>query len=217
MHYWKLNQIVMIFFQDNTFENVVCKIAAICLSLNMSLSLHTYCIVPLRRSGRIFLYTMYHINYALCLDVARFWCGCIVVLHDDVMTSKRFPHCLPFVRGIHRSPVDSPRKGAVIRSFDAFFIFRSKELFNKQSSGRWFEMPWRSCDCNVVKLCVICLPISIRVTSPAVGQLRDCDWDEITNPFPNFNGAVVEVWEWISNFTPHFIGYVITYPYWDRS
>ena len=30
-------------------------------------------------------------------------------------------------------------------------------------------------------------------------------WDEITNPFPNFNGATVEVWEWISNlFYPIF-------------
>ena len=25
-------------------------------------------------------------------------------------------------------------------------------------------------------------------------------WDEITYPFPNFNGTAVEVWEWISNF-----------------
>ena len=29
-------------------------------------------------------------------------------------------------------------------------------------------------------------------------------WDEITYPFPNFNGAVVEGWKWISNFIPHF-------------
>ena len=36
-------------------------------------------------------------------------------------------------------------------------------------------------------------------------------WDEVTYPFPNFNGATIEVWEWISNFTPHFTGYVITY------
>ena len=26
--------------------------------------------------------------------------------------------------------------------------------------------------------------------------------DEITYPFPNFNVCTVEVWEWISNFTP---------------
>ena len=28
-------------------------------------------------------------------------------------------------------------------------------------------------------------------------------WDEITYPFSNFNGATVEAWEWICNFTPH--------------
>ena len=30
-------------------------------------------------------------------------------------------------------------------------------------------------------------------------------WDEITNPFPDFNGCTIEVWEWKSNFFPHFI------------
>ena len=40
-------------------------------------------------------------------------------------------------------------------------------------------------------------------------------WDEITCPFPNFNGCTIEVWEWISNFFPHFITDVITYPCWD--
>ena len=29
-------------------------------------------------------------------------------------------------------------------------------------------------------------------------------WDEIAYPFPNFNGATVDVWEWISNFIPRF-------------
>ena len=42
-------------------------------------------------------------------------------------------------------------------------------------------------------------------------------WDEITYPFPNFNGCTVEVWEWIGNFIPHFIMGVITYPFWDSS
>ena len=35
-------------------------------------------------------------------------------------------------------------------------------------------------------------------------------WDEITFLFPNFNGAPVEVWEWISNLIPHIIMDVIT-------
>ena len=30
-------------------------------------------------------------------------------------------------------------------------------------------------------------------------------WDEITYPFPNFNGATVDVWEWMIHFIPHFV------------
>ena len=37
-------------------------------------------------------------------------------------------------------------------------------------------------------------------------------WDKITYPIPNFNCAAVEVWEWMSNFVPHFPEHVITYP-----
>ena len=33
--------------------------------------------------------------------------------------------------------------------------------------------------------------------------------DEITNPFPNFNGYAIAVWKWISNFISHFIMDVI--------
>ena len=33
------------------------------------------------------------------------------VLHDDVIKWKHFPHYWPFVRGSHRSPVNSPHKG----------------------------------------------------------------------------------------------------------
>ena len=39
-------------------------------------------------------------------------------------------------------------------------------------------------------------------------------WDEITYPFPNFNSATVEVWEWISNLIAHFMIDVITYLCW---
>ena len=38
-------------------------------------------------------------------------------------------------------------------------------------------------------------------------------YNKITYPFPNVNGSSIEVSEWIGNFIPHFIKYVITYPY----
>ena len=34
-----------------------------------------------------------------------------MTLHDDVIKWKHFPHYWPFVRGIHRPPVNSPHKG----------------------------------------------------------------------------------------------------------
>ena len=40
-------------------------------------------------------------------------------------------------------------------------------------------------------------------------------WDENIYPFANFNSAAVEVWEWMSNFIPHFAGHMFTYPDWD--
>ena len=52
---------------------------------------------------------------------------------------------------------------------------------------------------------------------------NNINWGEITYPFLNFNGVIsypylnlncvaVEFYEWISNFTQHFTGHVITYP-----
>ena len=34
-----------------------------------------------------------------------------ILWHDDVIKWKHFPHYWPFMRGIHRSPVNSPHKG----------------------------------------------------------------------------------------------------------
>ena len=36
---------------------------------------------------------------------------CILLAHDDVLKWKHFPRCWPSVRGIPRSPVNSPHKG----------------------------------------------------------------------------------------------------------
>ena len=35
----------------------------------------------------------------------------LIGLHDDVIKWKHFPRYWPFMRGIHRSPVNSPHKG----------------------------------------------------------------------------------------------------------
>ena len=42
-------------------------------------------------------------------------------------------------------------------------------------------------------------------------------WEEITCPFPTFNGCIIGNGEWTSSFIPHFIMDVVTCPCCDKS
>ena len=70
--------------------------------------------------------------------------------HDDVIKWKQFPRYWPFVRGIHRSPVNSLHKGQWRGAFDVFFDLCRNKRLNKQSRGWWFERQscplWRHCN-----------------------------------------------------------------------
>ena len=83
--------------------------------------------------------------------------------HDDVIKWKHFPRYWPFVRGIHRSPVNSPPipgefpiQRPVTRSFDVFFDLRLNKRLSKQSRGWWIETLsrplWRHCNVMVASL-----------------------------------------------------------------
>ena len=69
--------------------------------------------------------------------------------HDDVIKWKHFPRYCPFVRGIHRWPVNSLHEGQWCRALIFSLICLNKRL-SKQSWGWWFEMPsrplWRHCN-----------------------------------------------------------------------
>ena len=64
--------------------------------------------------------------------------------HDDVMKWNYFSRYWPFVRGTHRSPVDSPHKAPVTRTFDVSFDIRLNVRLNRHWSRLWFETPWSS-------------------------------------------------------------------------
>ena len=51
------------------------------------------------------IFTLEHSNFSISMSSQ------ILTTHDDFIKWKHFPHCWPFVRGIHRSPVNSPHKG----------------------------------------------------------------------------------------------------------
>ena len=54
-------------------------------------------------------------------------------------------------------------------------------------------------DTDLYILSVVLIPEWVRKQIPIKM------WDDISSLFPNFNVCAVEVWEWISNFIPHFI------------
>ena len=71
----------------------------------------------------------------------------IMIVHDDVIKWNHFPRYWPFVRGIHRSPVNSPHKGQWRGALMFALICASINDWVKQSWGWWFETPslslWR--------------------------------------------------------------------------
>ena len=70
--------------------------------------------------------------------------------HDDVIQWKHFPRYWPFVRGIHRSQVNSPHKGQWRWALMFFFYLRMNKRLSKQSRRRWFATPsrplWHHCN-----------------------------------------------------------------------
>ena len=79
----------------------------------------------------------------------------------DTMTSSngdifRVTSYWPFVRGIHRSPVNCPHKRPVTRSFDVFFDLRPNKRLSKQWRGWWFEtQSCSSCKFRIVGFWIV--------------------------------------------------------------
>ena len=109
---------------------------------------------------------------------------------------------------------DSQHTGPIMQSFRPFFVFCLNKNLNKEMSDQWIETLSHSCyiilmgwwyKLSIVPCdhfhwhCLILIPawISNHISSKV--------WDEITYPFLNLNSCIVDVWEWINNFIPHFL------------
>ena len=68
---------------------------------------------------------------------------------DDVIKWKLFPRYWPFVRGIHRSPVNSPHKGQWRRAlmFDALICARMNGWVNNREAG---DLRRHQAHCDVI-------------------------------------------------------------------
>ena len=53
----------------------------------------------------------------------------------------------------------------------------------------------------------------ISIPNMEIEPIKSVEWSHL--PIVHFNGAAVELWEWITDFVSHFNCHVITYPCWD--
>ena len=119
--------------------------------------------------------------------------------HDDVIKWEHSPRYWPFVWGIHWSPVNSPHKWPVTRSFDVFFDLCLNKRLSKQSRGWWFETPlgslWRHCN-------------AIRTLS--LDQGNEGAWPGWDTGWPrHYNDASLASWRFKSVATRPFVRHII--------
>ena len=103
-------------------------------------------------------------------------------MHHGVVTWyvikwKHFPRYWPFVRGIHRSPVNSPHKGQWRGTF--FFDLQLNKWLGKQSWGWWLETLscplWRHCNgLSRVSSITTTIRVSSNYASPVYAVATIC-------------------------------------------
>ena len=76
--------------------------------------------------------------------------------HDDVIEWRHFLHYWPFVRGIHRSPVDSPHKSQW--HFNVSFDVCLNKPFSKPSRCWRFETPWCALWHHCLRMSILLMP-----------------------------------------------------------
>ena len=94
------------------------------------------------------------------------------ISHDDVIKWKHFPRYWPFVRGIHRPPVNSLLTEPVTRSFDVFFDLIIDWVNNRDAGD--FRGHDAHCD-------VIVMTLKSGINDPTTHHCNDLG---VTSPHP---------------------------------
>ena len=80
-----------------------------------------------------------------------------------------------FVRGIHRSSVDSPHIRSAMRIFGVFFLVGMNKGLNKQSSWKWLKTTWRSGEVTTMGILEIYLNYNSQHAMCSLSYLQSID------------------------------------------
>ena len=108
---------------------------------------------------------------------------------------------LAFVRGIHRWPVNSPHKWPVTRkTFPFDDVFMNHFVTFLSTRGQIIPSATSSCIIYIFStwcglICIILYTVWPPLINMALisNHVYSKMWDEIINPFPNFNGATIYI------------------------
>ena len=157
--HWLVHLITTNIFQWNVIENAIVLIRVNAFKISstegghsVQAPLYQICMsaawTPVRFGWiPVLMHTLHDIYTA---ESAKHWSLCCIT---DGNNAK--PHMMTssnglFMRGIHRSPVNSQHKGQWRGSLDAFLDLRLNQRLNKQWRRRWFatqsRLLWRHCN-----------------------------------------------------------------------
>ena len=117
-------------------------------------------------------------------------------VHDDAIKWKQFPRNWPFVRGIQRSPVNSPHKGQWrgVLVFSLICVWINGWVNNREAGDlRRYRAHY-----DVIVMLILCiqgriLSIWIHLILPWISNHMPSNvWDEVIYPYPNFKFCTVE-------------------------
>ena len=124
----------------------------------------------------------------------------------QIKENIKAPRHLPLRIGIHRWPMNSPHKGPVTRKIFPFddVIMQTRPAGTSPVALLITKMiSWNLGHGQVIHHGPRLLTW-ILILAWIDNHLHGKVLNEITHPFPKFNGCTVEVYEWISNFINYF-------------
>ena len=84
------------------------------------------------------------VNIRKCVSAFKAQVNVLYILHDDVITWKRFPHYGPFVLGIHPWRVVFLHERPVIWSFGAFLVLMMNKLLKTHTKNSRVVVIWNT-------------------------------------------------------------------------
>ena len=100
---------------------------------------------------------------------------------------------------------DNSHKPNYTRNITCYNHKRNNAREVGRSLTRLFLCYWIDATVCVGRLLVAICPHGLTLIAAWISNHTSSKvWDEINHQFPNFNGATIEVWDWISNFISHY-------------